>query len=68
MLKTKSTPTQTSKKQPETSKKHKSFTAAQKKEVCLKKLASFFLKNKDLAKEYDVSKGMIYNTLKIKER
>src|SRR6266498_1484799 len=66
MPKTKSTPTP--KKQPETSKKRKSLTAAQKKEVCLKKLASPFLKNRDLAKEFDVSKGMICDTLKAKER
>ncbi len=44
----------TSKKQPETSKKRKSLTAAQKKEVCLKKLAFLFLKNRDLAKEFDI--------------
>src|SRR6266498_3089200 len=66
MPKTKSTPTP--KKQPETSKKRKSLTAAQKKEVCLKKLASPFLKNRDLAKEFDVSEGMICDTLKAKER
>src|SRR6266498_1857178 len=66
MPKTKSTPT--SKKQPETFKKCKSLTAAQKKEVCLKKLASPFLKNRDLAKEFDVSEGMICDTLKAKER
>ncbi|CAG8700589.1 18681_t:CDS:1, partial [Rhizophagus irregularis] len=34
-------------------KKRKSLTAAQKQEVCLKKKSSPFLKNKDLAKEYD---------------
>src|SRR6266542_3094870 len=66
MPKTKSTPTP--KKQPETSKKCKSLTTAQKKEVCLKKLASPFLKNRDLAKEFDVSEGMICDTLKAKER
>ncbi len=38
-----------------------------KKEVCLKKLAFPFLKNKNLAKEYNVSKGMICDTLKAKE-
>src|SRR6266540_7284230 len=65
MLKTKSTPTL--KKQPETSKKCKSLIIAQKKEVCLKKLASPFLKNRDLAKEFDVSEGMICDTLKAKE-
>src|SRR6266498_2071267 len=65
MLKTKSIPTP--KKQPETSKKCKSLTTAQKKEVCLKKLASPFLKNRDLAKEFDVNEGMICDTLKTKE-
>src|SRR5829696_7044381 len=68
MPKTKSTTTP--KEQTETSKtkKRQSLTAAQKKEVCLKKLASPFLKNKDLAKEYDVSEGMISDTLRAKER
>ena len=36
-------------------KKRKSLTAAQKKEVCVKKLSTPFLKQKDLANEYDVS-------------
>src|SRR6266545_2877690 len=66
MPKTMSIPTP--KNQPKTSKKRKSLTAAQKKEVCLKKLASPFLKNRDLAKEFDVSEGMICDTLKAKER
>jgi hypothetical protein len=66
MPKTKSTPT--SKKPSETPKKRKSLTAAQKKEVCLKKSASPFLKNKDLAQEYDVSEGMISDTLRAKDR
>src|SRR6266498_3438822 len=66
MPKTKSTPTP--KKQLETSKKCKSLTAIQKKEVCLKKLAFSFLKNRDLAKEFNISKGMICDTLKAKER
>ena len=66
MPKTKSTPT--SKEQLKTSKKRKSLTAAQKKEVCLKKLGSPFLKNKDLSEEYGVSKGMICDTLKARER
>ena len=60
---------ETTKKQDEPlKKKRNSLTAAQKKEVCLKKLASPFLKNKDLAKEYVVSEGMISDTLKAKER
>ena len=66
MPKTKSIPT--SKEQLKTSKKRKSLTAAQKKEVCLKKLGSPFLKNKDLSEEYGVSEGMICDTLKARER
>ena len=65
MPKIKSTPTL--KKQSEISKKHKSLTVVQKKEVCLKKAASFFLKNKDLTNEYEVSEGMISDTLKVKD-
>jgi len=49
-------------------KKRKSLTAAQKKEVCLKKNSLPSLKNKDLAKEYDVSEGMICDILKAKDR
>lgn len=48
-------------------KKRKSLTAAQKKEVCLKKLSTPFLKQKDLANEYDVSEGMISDILKAKD-
>ena len=48
-------------------KKHKFLTAAQKKEVCLKKNSLPSLKNKDLAKEYDVSEGMICDILKTKD-
>ncbi|RIA88603.1 hypothetical protein C1645_826123 [Glomus cerebriforme] len=40
----------------------------QKKEICLKKLSTPSLKQKDLAKEYDVSKGMISDILKAKDR
>ncbi len=65
MPKTKSTPTL--KKQSEISKKHKSLTAAQKKEVCLKKVAFLFLKNKNLANKYEVNEEMISNTLKVKD-
>ena len=50
----------------ETSKKRKSLTAAQKKEICLKKISTPFLKQKDLAKEYDVSEGMVSDILKEK--
>ena len=52
----------------EVPKKRKSLTAAQKKEVCLKKLSLPSLKNKDLATEYDVSEGMISDILKAKDR
>jgi hypothetical protein len=62
-------PNETTKKQDEPlKKKRNSLTAAQKKEICLKKIASPFLKNKDLAKEYVVSKEMISDTLKTKDR
>ena len=47
----------------ETSKKRKSLTAAKKKEICSKKISNSSLKQKDLAKEYDVSKGMVSNIL-----
>ena len=50
----------------ETPKKRKSLTAAQKKEICLKKISTPFLKQKDLAKEYDVSEGMVSDILKEK--
>ncbi|CAB5208536.1 unnamed protein product [Rhizophagus irregularis] len=42
----------------ETPRKRKSLTSAQKKEVCLKKISTSFLKQKDLVKEYNVSEGM----------
>jgi len=45
-----------------------SFTGAQKQEVCLKKLQKPTPKNKDLAKEFDVSEGMICDILKEKEK
>src|SRR4051794_39599236 len=41
------------------SRKCKSLTAAQKKEIYLKKMSTSFLKQKELASEYDVSKGII---------
>lgn len=47
--------------------KRKSLTGAQKKEICLKKISSPFLKQKDLANEYDVSEGMISDILKAKD-
>ena len=53
--------------QNEIPKKRKSLTAAQKKEICLKKLSTP-LKQKDLAKEYNVSEGMISDILKAKDR
>src|SRR5215213_10018766 len=51
----------------ETPKKRKSLTAAQKKEICLKKISHPFLKQKELANEYDVSEGMISDILKEKD-
>jgi hypothetical protein len=52
----------------ETLRKRKSLTAAQKKEICLKKISTPSLKQKDLAKEYDVSEGMVSDILKEKDR
>jgi hypothetical protein len=48
--------------------KHKSLTAAQKKEVCQKKSSTPSIKQKELAIEYDVSEGMISDILKEKDR
>ncbi|GBB86480.1 hypothetical protein RclHR1_12900007 [Rhizophagus clarus] len=45
-----------------------SLTGAQKQEVCLKKLQKPTPKNKELAKEYDVSQGMISDILKKSEK
>ena len=63
-------PKVTTKKQQnnEAPKKRKSLTAAQKKEICLKKISKPFLKQKDLANEYEVSEGMISDILKTKDR
>ena len=52
----------------ETLRKHRSLTAAQKKEICLKKIFTPSLKQKDLAKEYNVSEGMVSDILKEKDR
>lgn len=52
----------------ETSKKRKSLTAAQKKEICSKKISTPSLKQKDIAKEYDVSEGMVSDILREKDR
>ena len=58
-----------SKKQPnEASKKRKSLTAAQKKEICLKKTSTPFIKQKELAIQYNVSEGMISDILKEKDK
>lgn len=58
-----------SKKQPnEASRKRKSLTAAQKREICLKKTTTPFIKQKELAIQYDVSEGMISDILKEKDR
>ena len=51
-----------------TKNKRKSLTAAQKKEICLKKSSLPLLKNKDLANGYEVSEGMISDILKAKDR
>src|SRR5436305_6416196 len=48
-------------------KKMKVSYCCAKKEVCLKKLSTPFLKQKDLANEYDVSEGMISNILNAKD-
>jgi hypothetical protein len=52
----------------ETSRKRQSLTAAKKKEICLKKISSPFLRQKELANEYKVSEGMISDILKEKDR
>lgn len=51
-----------------TSRKRKSLTAAQKKEICLKKTTTPIIKQKELAVQYEVSEGMISDILKEKER
>ena len=48
-------------------KKRKSLTAAQKKEVCVKKLSTPFLKQKDLANKYNISEDIISDILKAKD-
>lgn len=52
----------------ETSRKRKSLTAAQKKEICLKKAITPYIKQKELATQYDVSEGMISDILKERDR
>ena len=52
----------------ETPRKRKSLTAAQKKEICSKKISTPSLKQKDIAKEYDVSEEMVSDILKEKDR
>src|SRR4051794_36941300 len=52
----------------ETSRKHKSLTAVQKKEICLKKAITPYIKQKELATQYDVSEGMISDILKERDR
>ena len=66
MLKT--TPVNSRKQLNEAPKKRKSLTAAQKKEICLKKISAPLLKQKELANKYDVSEGMISDILKEKDR
>ena len=48
-------------------KKMKVSYSCTKKELCLKKISSPFLKQKDLANEYDVSEGMVSDILKEKD-
>ncbi|CAG8598391.1 5393_t:CDS:1, partial [Rhizophagus irregularis] len=48
--------------------KRRSLTAAQKKEICLKKISTPSLKQIDLSKEYNVSEGMISDILKARDR
>jgi hypothetical protein len=62
------TPVNSRKQLTEVPRKRKSLTAAQKKEICLKKLSTPLLKQKELANEYDVSEGMISDILKEKDR
>ena len=52
----------------ETSRKCKSLTAAQKKEICLKKAITPYIKQKELAIQYDISEGMISDILKERDR
>jgi hypothetical protein len=52
----------------ETPRKRKLLTVAQKKDICLKKISTPSLKQKDIAKEYDVSEGMVSDILKEKDR
>ena len=61
------TPVNSKKQLNVTPRKRKSLTAAQKKEICLKKLSTPLLKQKELANEYDVSEGMISDILKEKD-
>ena len=62
------TPVNSKKQFNEAPKKRKSLTAAQKKEICLKKISAPLLKQKELANEYDVSEGMISDILKEKDQ
>ena len=64
----KAKPVNSKKQLNEISKKRKSLTAAQKKEICLKKISTPFLKQKELANEYEVSEGMVSDILKEKDR
>ncbi|CAB5370159.1 unnamed protein product [Rhizophagus irregularis] len=49
-------------------KKRKSLTATQKKEIYLRKISKPFLKQKELANEYEVSEEMISDILKAKDQ
>ena len=52
-------PVNSKKQYNEASRKRKSLTGAQKKEICLKKTTTPFIKQKELATQYYVSEGMI---------
>ena len=52
----------------ETLRKCKSLIVVQKKEICLKKIFTSSLKQKDIAKEYNISKGMVNDILKKKDQ
>ena len=64
----KTNPVNPQKQSNKTPRKRKSLTAAQKKEICQKKVSSPFLKQKEIANEYEVSEGMISDILKEKDR
>src|SRR4051794_25459273 len=62
------TPVNSKKQLNVTPRKRKSLTAAQKKEICSKKLSTPLLKQKELANKYDVSEGKNSDILKEKSQ